>query len=323
MKLIIRTGIAVTAAIAVAASALAQSFPNRPITIVVPFAAGGAMDATARLTAEQLRGKLGQPVLVDNRTGTGGAVGTQSVQNAKADGYTLLFTNQGPNVIREILYPDTEYKTTTDFQAVSMLSVAPLILVVSKDSSIKSLADLVKLGKQASSQLNYGSSGVGSPANIAAESLNVSTGTRFAHIPYAGASKIVAALLGNEVQMAFLAPSDAMAHVRSGSLRAIGVTSDERYFYAPEVPTIKEGGIKDVDFNMSYGLMVPASTPQPVVQQLNTAVVQVLAQPEIRERLHRIGFEPQSSTPAQMMDRLRSDKASFQAVIRRAGIKAE
>lgn len=323
MRDILRICVAAVSAYTLATSALGQAYPTRPVTIVVPFAAGGAMDTTARLMAEQLSAKLGQPVLVDNRTGAGGAIGTQFVQNAQPDGHTVLFTNQGPNVIREILYPDIKYKTTTDFQAISTLSVSPLILVVSKDSSIQSLASLVQLGKQESSKLKYGSSGVGSPANIAAESLNVSTGTRFAHIPYAGASKIVAALLGNEVQMAFLAPSDAMPHVHAGTLRAIGVTSDKRYFFAPDVPTLKESGIKDVDFNMWYGLMVPRATPQPVVQKLNTAVTQILQQPEVRERLHKIGFEAQPSTPTQMMDRLRSDSANFQAVIQKAGIKAE
>lgn len=310
-------------ALALPATASAQTYPNRPVTIVVPFAAGGAMDTTARLMAERLQGSLGQPVIVDNRAGAGGAIGTQSVQNSQPDGYTLLFTNQGPNVIREILYPDTKYKTTRDFQAVSTLSVSPLILVVSKDSNINSVADLLKLGQQGSSKLNYGSSGVGSPANIAAESLNVSTGTRFAHIPYAGASKIVAALLGNEVQMAFLAPTDAMPHVQSGSLRAIGVTTDQRYAFAPDVPTLKESGIKDAEFSMWYGLMVPARTPPAVVDRLNSAVVKVLAEPETRLRVQKIGFEAQSSTPADMMERLRSDKLKFQSVIERSGIKPE
>lgn len=323
MKLIIRTFATVIATLTFTVSSLAQGYPSRPITIVVPFAAGGAMDTTARMIAEQLRAKLGQPVLVDNRAGAGGVIGTQSVQNSPADGYTLLFTNQGPNVIREILYPDTKYRTTTDFEAISMLSFSPLILVVSKDANIKSISDLVKLGKVESSKLNYGSAGVGSPANITAESFNGSTSTRFVHIPYAGASKIVAALLGNEVQMAFLAPSDAMPHVRSGALRAIGVTSDQRYFFAPDVPTFKESGIQDVDFNMWYGLMVPAGTPKMVLQKLNAAVVTVLQQPETRERLQKIGFQAQSSTPMQMIDRLRQDKASFQAVIQRAGIKAD
>lgn len=323
MKRIVHICIAAVAALAFSASALGDGYPNRPVTIVVPFAPGGAMDTTARLMAEQLRNTLGQPVLVENRIGAGGAIGTQSVRNSQADGYTILFTNQGPNVIREILYPDTRYRTTVDFQAVSTLSASPLILVVSKDSRIESLTDLAKMGPQDSSKLNYGSSGVGSPANITAESLNLATGTRFAHIPYAGASKIIAALLGDEVQMAFLAPSDAMPHVQSGTLRAIGVTSDKRYFYAPEVPTLTESGIEDVDFDMWYGLMVPAGTPQPVVQRLNAAVVKVLQQTEVRERLHKIGFEAQPSTPAQMMDRLERDKARFQAVIQRAGIKAE
>ncbi|CAN5645986.1 tripartite tricarboxylate transporter substrate binding protein [soil metagenome] len=323
MRQALRSLLGAIAILSVAASALAQTYPVKPVTIVVPFAPGGAMDTTARLMAEQLRSKLGQPVIVDNRTGAGGAIGTQAVQHSQPDGYTILFTNQGPNVIREILYPDTKYKTASDFEAISMLSVSPLILVVSKDANIKSMADLIKLGKEGSSKLNYGSSGVGSPANIASESLNVSTGTHFAHIPYAGASKIVAALLGNEVQMAFLAPSDAMPHVQSGALRAIGVTSDARYFFAPDVPTVKESGVKNVDFNMWYGLMVPAGTPKPVVQKLNAAVVEVLQQPETRDRLHKIGFEAQSSTPAQMMDRLRSDRTNFEAVITRAGIKAE
>jgi tripartite-type tricarboxylate transporter receptor subunit TctC len=308
---------------ALAASAFAQAFPSRPVTIVVPYAAGGAMDTTARLVAEHLRTRLGQPVLVDNRAGAGGAIGTQYVQGAAPDGYTLLFTNQGPSVIRELLYPDNKYRTLTDFQAVSMLSESPLILVVSKDSEVHSLPELIQLGKQRPGKLNYGSTGVGSPANITAESLNGAAGTRFAHIPYSGASKIVAALLANEVQLAFLAPSDAMPHVQSGALRAIGVTSEKRYFFAPDVPTMKESGLPAVNFNMWYGLMVPARTASPVVGRLHDAVVQVLDEPDTRAQLRKIGFEATPSTPARMMERLRSDRTEFQTVIERAGIKAE
>lgn len=303
--------------------AASAAYPERPITIVVPFAPGGAMDTTARLLAEPLAERLGQPVLVENKSGATGSIGTMHVARSAPDGYTMLFTNQGPNVVREILYPETGYRTLRDFSPISTLSVAPLVAVVSGKSDIRTLDDLLRFGKDPSKRLNFGTTGVGSPAHIAAESLRVASGTEIAHIPYGGASRIVTALLGNEVQLAFLAPSDALPHVNSNALRAIAVTTEERFVLAPNVPTLKEQGFPGVGFDMWYSLLVPANTPAPIIEKLNSAVVDVLNMESIKERLLQMGFSAEPSTPQRVVDRLRADRTMFERIIKEANIQPE
>jgi tripartite-type tricarboxylate transporter receptor subunit TctC len=307
----------------VAATATAQTYPTRPVTLVVPFPPGGQMDLTGRLLADKLQARLGQPVVVENRAGGGGAVGAQSVANANADGYTLLLSNQGPHVVREILYPETPYRTSRDFAAVSTVVSAPLFLVAGRDSPVKSVADLTRQGKESTKGRNFASAGIGSQSHIAGEGLNMAAGTGFLHVPYNGAAKQVAALLSGEVEVAFLAAGDALPRMKDGSVRALAVASEKRFSLAPGVPTLGEAGIKGQNFDVWYGVLAPAATPPQVIERLNRDVSAVVSEPAFAQRLQQMGVNAESSSPAEMMARFRRDHELYQSVIKRAGIKAE
>lgn len=314
--------LAMAVGIPYSASWAQKSYPERPITIVVPYPPGGAMDTTARLVGQKLADELGQSVIVDNRAGAGGSIGAQSVAREKPDGYTLLISNQGPNVVREILYPDTTtYRTARDFAAVSTLTTAPLVLAVRADSPFKSVSDLVSLGREESKRFNFASAGIGSQSHIAGEALNVATDREFLHVPYGGAAQMLTALLSGEAQFGYLAAADALSRMSDGSLRALGVASASRFALAPDVPTLTEQGIPNQNFDVWYGFLVPAGTEPERIEILRKAVVRVMAQEEVVERFKQMGVEAKSSTSEEMSARLLSDKKLYEDVIRKAGIK--
>lgn len=322
-----RTLLRGSAALAAAASwptAWGQAaFPQRPLTIVVPFPPGGAMDLTARTVGERLGAELRQPVIIDNRAGAGGAIAAQFVARAPADGYTLMISNQGPNVIREILYPATAYRTERDFAMVSTLTTSPLVLVVPAESPFKTVKQLVDVGPDKSRTMNFASAGVGSQSQIAGEGLNVATGNAFLHVAYAGAAKQLMALLSREVHFSYVAAADALPRVADGTLRALAVASARRFPLLPQVPTLAEAGVRNQEFDVWYGLMVPAGTPGANVAALREAVVKVMQQDDIQAKFRQMGVAVQTSTGEEMAARFARDRTLYADVIRKANIKPE
>jgi tripartite-type tricarboxylate transporter receptor subunit TctC len=315
------TALGLALAICWSSPALSQ-FSAKPITIVVPYAAGGGTDITARLIAKRLGENLGQAVIVDNKPGAGGSIGTAAVAKAAPDGHTLLLGNPGPNAINPHLYPKLPYDAEKDFAPVALLTTLPLVFCVAADSPVKTMADLVALGKSRA-QANYGSSGNGSVSHLGTELLNMATGTKFTHVPYKGAAPMSLALLSGEVQLGLVNGIDALPYLASGKLRALAIPSAARSSVMPDVPTTAEAGFPDVRIDMWYGLLAPAKTPRPVIDRLHAELAKILAEPAVKSRLAQLGSSASPSTPEEFAARIRTELAKFAEVVKVSGAKIE
>lgn len=301
--------------------AAAEEFPTRPLKIVVTYPAGGGTDVTARIIGKRLGERLGQPVIVENKAGAGGSIGTAAVARAPADGYTLLLGNPGPNAINPALYSNLGYDAERDFAPISVLTVMPLLLCVKPDSPVKSVADLIALGKRVDAPVHFGSSGNGSVSHLAGEMLNMMAGTKFAHVPYKGAAPLTTAALAGEIQLSLLAGPDALPQLQSGTLRAIASTAQARAPLFPDVPTLAESGLPGFQIEIWYGLLAPANTPTPLIERLNKELREILNEPAIRERLLALSQTPAPNTHAEFMQLIRSDIAKYARLIKSAGVK--
>ena len=297
-RLWMATGAAVAAVAAVAASTLlatlaqAQTFPSRPVKILVGFPAGGPLDAHARLLADKLAAQLGQPVIVDYKAGAGGTVGAQEVAKSEPDGYTLLMANTGTMVINPAVYTKLPYQTLRDFAPVARTAQQPLALVVHPSVPVKTVAELVALAKARRGGLNYGSAGNGGISHLVPEMFKAATGTFIVHIPYKGSAPAFTDLMAGQVQLMAESVPQAAAYVKAGKLRALAVTSAQRNAALPDTPTLIESGIKGFDVVGFYGVLAPAGTPKPVLDKLSAAFKAVLDLPEIRSRMVQQGADP-------------------------------
>jgi tripartite-type tricarboxylate transporter receptor subunit TctC len=298
-------------------------YPSKPITIVVPYAAGGGTDITARLIGKRLGEVLDQAVIIDNKPGAGGSIGTALVAKAAADGHTLLLGNPGPNAINPNLYPKLTYDAEKDFSPVMLLTSLPVVFCVAADSPVKTMADLVALGKTPGRRANYGSSGNGSVSHLGTELLNTATGTKFTHIPYKGAAPMSMALLAGEIQLGLVNGIDAIPYLASGKLRALAIPSAERSAVLPDVPTTAQAGFPEVRVDFWYGLLAPAGTPRPTIDRLNQVLTKILAEPEMRKRLIQLGSTPAPSTPEQFAARIKSELAIYAKVVKASGAKID
>jgi tripartite-type tricarboxylate transporter receptor subunit TctC len=302
-----------------ASSALAQSFPGKPLRLVVPFPAGGSVDTVARSFGQRFGEYLKQPVVVDNRGGAGGNVGADIVAKAAPDGYTLLITTPGLAIARSI-YRRLPFEPLTDFAPVSQLTSTYLILVVNEKLPANSVAELIALAKAQPAKLNYGSSGSGATIHLATELFRISAGIDIVHVPYKGEAPAYTALLANEVQLAVGPVSGLLPHIKAGRLRALGVSSSTRAPALPDVPTIAEAGVPGYEFSSWFGLFAPAGTPREVIARLNAEAVKAMAVPDVRDRLPAMGNEAVGSTPEQFNAKYKSDIAQYAAVVKAAGI---
>ncbi len=259
------------------------AYPTRPVTMVVPFPAGGTLDRVARLLAQKLSAIWEQPVVVDNRSGAGGLVGTRSVLRAAPDGYTLLVGSNGPNVIQPSLR-DVQFDPIQDVTPIANVTSQPFILLVPENSPHRTLADLIQAARS-SDRLNYASSGIGSPSNYVGEVFRHAVGGRMTHIPYQGTAPSIAALLGGQVDLYFSPVSDAVGQMRSGKVRALLVTTPQRTPLAPQVPSLADAGLDEPLMVLWIGLLGPARMPTPVVQRINDAVQRALQDPDLRKAL--------------------------------------
>jgi tripartite-type tricarboxylate transporter receptor subunit TctC len=304
------------------ACAHAQPYPSRPVRIIVPYPPGGGTDITARILAQRLGEELAQPVVVDNRAGAGGTLGTARAAKSPPDGYTLLLGQTGPNAISPSLYENPGYDAENDFAPITLVTKMPLILTVRADSEFRTVAELIDAGRK-SDRLNYASAGSGSTSHLSTELMNTMAGTKFVHIPYKGTAPALTALLAGEVSMYFMSSVDALPQIRQGKLRALAVASGERSALVPTVPTLAESGLTGVSVDLWYGLLAPARTPRPVVDRLNAAVLKILAEPAVRARLLELNSEPATSSPEEFSALIRADIAKYAKVVKAAGVKGE
>jgi tripartite-type tricarboxylate transporter receptor subunit TctC len=296
----------------------AQDFPNRLITMVVPFPAGGGVDIVAREIGEQLRAKWKQPVVVENRAGAGGNIGAEAVFRAKPDGYTLLVTAPGPLVINKQLYAKLNYDPDA-FTQVTIIGDVANVLVVNPQVNAKSVSELIALAKTKPNGLNYASQGPGTTAHLTAELFNSMAGIRVVHVPYKGNAPAVVDLVSGQVQMMFMPLAAALELIRAGKVRALGVASEKRNALIPDVPTMSDtlpGFVSTVWF----GVVVPPKTPSEIASTLSSAIAESLKQPGTAKRLAGLNIEPIGSTPAEMTTFLRQEIERWGGVMRTTGL---
>ena len=305
------------------AQAQAPAYPNKPIRLVVPFTPGGVTDTSGRLIAEQLGKRLGQQVIVDNRPGASGNIGTQQVASAEPDGYTLLLGFHGTLVINPHVFPKVGFDTLKDFAPVGKIGDAVLILVAHPNFQAKTLKDVIALSKSQSGGLSYGTSGTGGTPHIAGELLKQRTGANLVHVPYKGGGQAMTDVLGGNIPLVYTAVAGAVSHVKSGKLHAVAVSSAQRAPSLPEVPTFIEAGLADFDINSWVGLLAPAKTPKAIVDKLNSELNAVLNDPVVRERLVTLGISASPGGPERFGRDMARDLARYAAVVKAANIKAE
>jgi tripartite-type tricarboxylate transporter receptor subunit TctC len=300
----------------------AQDYPSRPVRIVVPFSAGGPNDIIARLVAHKLGEALGQQMVIDNRPGAGGNIGTDSVAKAPGDGYTLLSAGPG-SLITNPLLAKVPYDTARDFAPVSLMAGAPNVLVVHPSVPAKTVEELIALARAQPGRLNYASAGPGSNAHLAAALFAAMAGVDLAHVPYRGTGPGLNDLAAGQVQLAIFGIPPVLPHVKRGALRALAVTGKRRSTELPDVPTVDEAGVPGYEVNPWYGLLAPAGTPAPIVARLSAEVTKIVRAPDMRDKLAAQGAEAAGGTPEEFAAVIRTDTVLWTRVIREAGIKGE
>jgi tripartite-type tricarboxylate transporter receptor subunit TctC len=303
------------------APAIAQTYPTQQIRIICPFPAGGGTDLTARLLGEQLQKSLGQPVVVDNRTGASGMIGTELTAKAKPDGYTLLVAS-GELALNPHLYPKIAYDWDRELQPITLLVKVANVLAVHADVPVKSVAELIAYAKRNPEKLTFSSSGVGNPQQLTGELFNKMAGVKIRHVPYKGAAPQLAALAGGEVTMTYVSIGAAKPFIDNGRIRPIGVTSTTRVSALPDVPAIAEyaplAGFELVNF---FGFLGPAGLPDPILRRLNTLAAEIMKMPDLAAKFRGLGLEPAPNTPEQFREFIRGESAKFGKIIAEAGIK--
>ena len=300
----------------------AQTYPDRPIKLVVPYAPGGGTDVTARLIAKMLTSSFSQPVSVENKAGAGGIIGQESVARALPDGYTLLFSAAGPLTISPFTYPSLPYDPVKSFEPIILVSSQPLVLVVNADSKIYTLADLLKASFDSKKGLTYGSFGNGSAAHLAGESFKIATKIDMTHIPYKGTSPALTALLGGDIDMLFDTVSTSAPFIKSGKLRALAVTSKNRSALFPDVPTMAQAGLSGFEAGTWYGMLAPAGTNPKIIQQINRAVNSGLKNKEIADVFTSEGSVVLGGTPEQFKNFMAAELKKNEVVVKAAGISS-
>lgn len=302
-------------------AASAQEFPTKPIKLVVPFAAGGPADTIARAVAEKMQGIVKQPVVIDNRAGAGGAVGTKAVAQAEPDGYTIGISTAGALAISVSMQEAIGYDPRKDLRALTLAASVPELLVVGKTVPAKTLPELLALAKAKPNSLNYASSGAGSMPHLAGELLKQYGKVEMAHVPYRGAAPAVTDLLAGQVDLMFMDIAVLLPHVRAGTIKAVAIGSAKRSDSLPDLPTTAEVGLPQVVADNWYGIVAPPKTPQPIVDKLHAALVASLTSPEVKEKLALQGAVVVGNTPDEFAAYIRSEIDKWAEVVKAAGVK--
>jgi tripartite-type tricarboxylate transporter receptor subunit TctC len=312
-------------AIALAATSLplqAQPYPNQPIRLIVPFAAGGPSDVLARAFSQKLGEDLGQPVIIDNKPGAGTNLAAEFVARSKPDGYTIFLMMVGTQAINETLYKKLSYNTVKDFAPITLVASSSLMLVANPSVPVKNVNDLIAFAKANPGKVNFGSSGTGTPLHLGGELFNVQAGTDITHIGYKGAAPALTDVLGGQIQTAMIGTPAALPYVKSGKLTPIGVTSLKRSPNAPEVPAIAET-LPNFEVELVYALVAPAGTPNAIIKRLNTQMSTILNNPEVKTQLASRGFDVQTSSPEQLGAYIKAEVTKWAPIVKKSGATAE
>jgi len=308
-------------ALAFVYSAAAQTWPSQPIRLIAPFPPGGSVDITARLIAEPLAGQLGVRIVIDNRSGASGNIGMEAAARAAPDGYTIVL-NTIPLVTNQSLFEKLTWDPIKDFAPIGMVATSPHVLVVPAKMPVNKVDDLVRLARASPGKLSYASAGVGTTFHFCGEMFKDSTGTFILHVPYRGGGPALLDTLAGQVDMSFPTLSAALPHVKAGTLRALAVTDTTRSSLLPDVPTLREAGLKDFQFTQWLALLAPAGTPPAVVSRLNAALKNALNTQEVRDKFHAQAFEAFITTPEEAGKFIASEVQRFSKLIKARGITA-
>jgi tripartite-type tricarboxylate transporter receptor subunit TctC len=303
--------------------AQAQTYPTKPIRLMVPFPPGGPADVSSRVVGRKLAEDLGQPIVIENQSGSGGTIAAEAVARAPADGYTLVIGSLSTLVTNPILNPNVRYDPVKSFSPVGMIAVAPSVLLVNPQVSAKSLRELIDLAKAKPGALNFGSNGTGALPHLAGELFKSMTGVDIVHVPYKGAAPATNDLVAGQIQLLFIVPSGVEAHIRSGKLRALAVASSKRLVALPDVPTSAEAGLPGFETSTWFGLCAPRGTPAAAIARLNAGMVRALAAREVTEALSKQGLDAGSSAPDEFAQFIVAETAKWSRIIKTAGIKLE
>ncbi len=315
---------AVTIAALASMPSAAQDFPTRPVRFIVPYAAGGSGDLLARLLGNKLAAIWGQQVVVDNRAGGGGLIGTEFAARSDPDGYTLYLATDGPLTVAASLYKRVPYDWKRDFAPVSMLAMGYQVLIVRASLPARNLQELIALAREKPGALNYASIGIGSAPHLGAELFKSVAKVDVTHVPYRGSSaQAISALLAGDVAMFLVGTSTAVSHIQSGALRGLAVTAGKRVDGLPDVPTFAEAGLPGVDVSLWFAVLVPSGTPAPIIKKLDADIAQVVADPDFRQALAVRGFDAVSSSPEELAQFLVKDYVKFRDLIQKLGLQVE
>ena len=314
------------AALLLLASALpsgAQGYPDKPIRLVIPFPAGGGADSMARPLAQKLTTQLGQPVVLDHKSGAGGTIAAETAAAASPDGYTLMFATLGTHAINPSLYAKLRYDPVKDFVPVALTHVAPRVLVVHPSVPAQNVKELLALAKARPGTLTFGSSGNGGVNHLAGELMKSMAGVDMIHVPYKGAAPAAVDLLGNRLSMVFDSIVVWSDHIKTGKVRALGVSSAQRSAALPNVPSIAEAGLPGFDVANWLGVLAPAKTPAAIVAKLNAELRSAMTDPDMRQQMAAVGVDPATSTPQEFGDIIRKDIAKWAAVVKATGARLD
>jgi len=309
--------------IALALPASAQTYPTRSINLIVPYPPGGGVDAMARIVAEKLSHALGQQVVVDNRGGGGGLIGTRAVARAAPDGYTLLLGHTGTISINPSLYANAGYEPRKDFAAIGLIASMPVVLIAHPSFAPKSIADVIAFARRQPGKLNIGTSAVGTGGYMSAELFKSVAGVEANLIPYKGTAPVMNDLLGGHVTVAFGVIPPALGNLQSGALRAIAVASPTRTSLLPDVPTFAESGLPDFEAVLRYGLLAPAGTPKPIIARLNAELQKLATDEEVKKRIHLEGGDPLTSSAEEYAKDIDKEETKWSTLIRKLNLKVE
>jgi tripartite-type tricarboxylate transporter receptor subunit TctC len=306
-----------------AIAAQAQTYPSRPLHLVVPFPPGGSTDILARVLAQKLSEGLAQPVVIDNRPGAGGSIGAEAAAKAAPDGYTLMMGHLGTLAVNAAIYKQLPYDPVKSFAPVSLMAIVPSVLVVNNALPVSSAAELIAYAKKNPGKLAYGSAGNGSTSHLTTEYFKLATGTDILHVPYKGVGPMLTDLVSGQISVGLNGAPAVMPHVNSGRLRALAVSSLTRLPSLPNVPTLDEAGVKGFEANGWYGIVVPAGTARAIVLRLNAGIHRAMDTPELRARLDAEGAIPAADSPEAFAAFIAAEIARWGAVLKRAGIEPQ